>query len=694
MKPITSFSLFIVLLLNVINYAVAENVTFTYTSSSSAKTVDVAGTFNSWNQTANPLQLQSDHKTWSTSISLKPGVYQFKFVVDGIWYTAPGYPTIDDGNGDTNSVLYVFPSNYSKYPGKLGDGIITPSAVLSEPNAPWVTRYTRNQFELTIRTRANDVEKVSLLIPKHSDIEMTLQNRTPVYDTWIARAEVPSTSTMKYAFLLNDGSNPQYYDLSGMHAAIGSPDWFTIDIKSFPPFITPHWAENAIFYQIFPDSYGNGIKSADSSGKSLYAPLNVNASWHGGNLPGVMLHWAYLKKLGINALYFNPVFTARSNHGYDTTDYMHVDPHFGTNQDLKALVHKAHRDGWHVILDGVFNHTGIDFFAFHSLLVDGAKSPYKNWYYIRHFPLHVRNGEKGYRAWFGTPWLPKLNVDNPATRAYLLHVATWWIDYAHIDGWRLDAADQVDPDYWKVFRTTVLKSDPNAYLLGEIWVNASFWLQGDMFDAVMNYPWRQIVLDFFAHHYTSPTVFASRLRQLRNDYPPAATREMFNLLDSHDTERVRTTFGGNWDSEKLAVLFQMSYPGTPCIYYGDEIGMEGGDPIAARHPMIWNPAKQNHTILNFYRAVIALRKHEPALRQGSFKTVVADDSTGAYGFLRTLKSKRILVLFNRSNAAIQLTVPADANDLLNPLLEGSAIPVKTANGEEITLPPLGYAVLD
>jgi glycosidase len=624
-------------------------VTFRFAPEGAAQSVAVVGTFNRWDRTTNPLARQPDGKTWSATLRLEPGVYQYRFVVNGArWLADPNAPGMDDGNGNINSVLTVLPHGYETRPGVIGDGLITGSAVRHRPMRPYVLRMDRTHFALTLRTRHNDVKRCWLDV-RGQKIPMTRSGSDALFDYWRATATLPAQGPLRYAFRLEDGPNPRLYD-AGDWLVAGSfaPKWFMLNPKEFPTLTPPDWPRDAVFYQIFPDRFADGDTANDPPDVQPWGSKPTAQNWMGGDLAGVIRHLDYLRALGVNALYFNPLFAARSNHGYDTTDYHQVDPRFGTNETLKALVTKAHALGWHVILDGVFNHTGVDFFAFRSLREQGAQSPYRDWYFVKGFPIEAKEGQTNYVAWFGVPWLPKINTANPATRAYLLDVATRWIRQAGIDGWRLDAADEVSQDYWRAFHKAVRAVRPDAYILGEMWGDAGPWLQGDQWDAVMNYRWRAAALDFFVFDRLPPTQFDARLTKLRDDYPPAATAVMFNLLGSHDTERLRTLCRGDRARETQAALFQMTYPGTPCVYYGDEIGMEGGHDPDDRRAMEWDEAKWDRPMLATYQRLIALRRRSPVLRRGDYRTVLADDRRGLFGFTRALGPDRALVLFNRS----------------------------------------------
>ena len=678
-------------------------VTLSYVATGSPQSIGVAGSFNSWNAGANPMRPQKDRVTWTVSLSLPPGVYAYKFVVNGSrWVADPNAPSQDDGSGNINSVLVVRPAEYDSIPGKKGDGRITLSAMRHEATGAYAQRIDISHLILTLRTRHDDIRSCQVLLPGESGkplpkVTMAQGDSDALFDYW--RGTVPlvnGAANLRYAFLLDDGAEPQLYDVRNTPtSAHETPHWFTLDLTQYPPFSVPDWVHDAVFYQIFPDRFADGDPSNNGTDTIRWGGPPSSSKRMGGDLKGIAAHLPYLQDLGINALYLTPIFTARSSHGYDTTDYHRIDPHFGTTADLKDLTTRMHLHGGHVLLDGVFNHTGVDFPGFKSLEKDGETSAYKNWYFVQSFPVNIQAGQTHYNGWFGSPWMPKLNVGNPATRAYLLDVSTRWIRDVHIDGWRLDAADEVDHRFWQAFHQTVRKEDPNAFLVGEIWGNAHDWLQGDQFDSVMNYRFRGAVLDFFVNDKFTPSQFDNSLARLRSDYPPAATGTMFNILDSHDTERIRTLCRNDWNRERQAVLFQMTYPGIPCIYYGDEVGLQGGRDPDNRRAMPWDPAQQDKTILTFYKRLLGLRKAHAVLRRGDYHTLFADNNTATYGFLRTYGKERTVVLFNRSTRPQTFTLPATQIGevpLIDWLHAGVTL-TKQGNDFTVTLPAQGIAVL-
>ncbi|MCW3051206.1 MAG: hypothetical protein JWN14_376 [Chthonomonadales bacterium] len=469
----------------------------------------------------------------------------------------------------------------------------------------------------------------------------------------------------------------------------------TMKTQNFSQPSIPDWVQSAVFYQIFPDRFARGREADEGADVQEWGGGPNDGDRKGGDLAGILRRFDYLCDLGINALYLNPIFAAESNHGYDTTDYHKVDPHFGTEEQLKQLLRQAHSNGWHVILDGVFNHTGLTFAPFADLVEKGEQSHYKDWYFCHKFPLRLEEGQDTYECWNGNYQLPKLNVANPETRDFLLEIATYWIREFDIDGWRLDAANEVDPEFWRRFRTAVRAVKPDAYLVGEIWQPASEWLQGDRFDGVTNYPWRGAVLDFFALEKSRPSAFDQALIETRKGVSADVPAFSFNLIGGHDTERIRTVCQNDPLRHGQIVLFQMTYPGVPTIYYGDEVGIAGGADPDNRRAMPWAEEQWDRGQRDFYKKVITARHKHSALQDGNFETLVVDDERGVYGFVRCNKAERALILFNRSTNPVTVSLPGEkvGNAPLQDWLEIGIEFKQEAGQTQVTLPARGLALL-
>ena len=493
----------------------------------------------------------------------------------------------------------------------------------------------------------------------------------------------------------------------------------------------PAWVSDAIFYQIFPDRFARSDR-VPKSGLNLEtweAPPTTHGI-KGGDLLGVVEQLDYLQDLGVNALYFTPVFASASNHRYHTYDYYHVDPILGGNEALRELLDEAHRRGIRVVLDGVFNHASRGFWQFHHTLENGAASPYVDWF---HFDPDHLNGRKhwgaypspqevrliqeqgslraiGYQGWWNLPALPKFNTDAPAVREFLFGVAEHWIRFG-IDGWRLDVPGEIDDDsFWQEFRRRVKAINPEAYIVGEIWYDARRWLQGDQFDASMNYPVTGACLSFMPgarldmdatlaaggyRELVSPTDaggFADRIDAILGLYAPEVTAVQLNLLDSHDTPRFITCARGDLDSLKLALTFLFCYPGAPCIFYGDEIGLAGRHDPDCRQPFPWDQSRWNADLRSFVKALIGLRREHAVLRTGKFERLYAGDSL--YAFRRTSPGESLMVAINAGDqaGAVPLEDPRIGNGPRQVIFGAADLP-SAAGAPQIGIPARQAAVI-
>ncbi len=462
----------------------------------------------------------------------------------------------------------------------------------------------------------------------------------------------------KVVWLGEDGVSPRKIDSAGFqYAYINTPD-----IQK-----QPDWLLGTTFYQIFPDRFANGDLSNDPQPKLPWGDLPKDPIHQaGGDLDGIRLKADYLAHLGIGAIYTTPLFYSKSNHKYDTSDYYRVDPAFGSNDDLKDLVSTLHTQGIKFILDGVFNHSGREFFAFKDVLEKGEKSPYVSWFHnIHSFP--VKPDALNYET-FSTdiPDMPKLNTANEECATYLLDMVKHWTATAKLDGWRLDVADEVDYVFWRRFRQVVKKENPEAWILGEVWHDATAWLRGDQFDSVMDYPWRSIVLQYLQGRIDA-LEFDRNLTKLWYRYPAPVLSGLLHLLGSHDTARVKTEVGEK--KAGLAAVLLLTSPGVPLVYYGDEIGIEGGNDPDCRRCMEWNEKKWDTSLLQTYQRLIAFRKDRPWLNDGAWNTLVADPKTNVYMYERTNErmlgglpleeeKDRALVIINPERFPVQCTVPS------------------------------------
>lgn len=425
---------------------------------------------------------------------------------------------------------------------------------------------------------------------------------------------------------------------------------------------TPDWVKNAVFYQIFPDRFAWSSQVVKPGNFEDWDSLPTPHGFKGGDLMGVYEKLDYLEDLGINAIYFNPIFKSASNHRYHTFDYYQVDPLLGRDKAFFTLLEEAHKRNIRIVLDGVFNHASRGFFPFNHVMELGEASPYYDWFNIRCLPLNAFGGKANYECWWNLPALPKLNVKNPQVRQYVMGVAKYWVEKG-IDGWRLDVPFEIDDDeFWEEFRDVVKTANPEAYIVGEVPSEAQRWLNsGKMFDAVMNYQLSLMTLAFFggnvidhklaegmmglqAPQAVNAKQFAARTTQLLEMYPKEFSYAQMNLLDSHDMPRFLNLVQGDVRRLKLAYLFLMTYPGAPTIYYGDEIGLTGERDPLNRKTFPWDKSKWNQDLHDFVRELIMIRHSMPVLRTGSYEPIYTEGLV--LGFLRREYEETVLVLIN------------------------------------------------
>lgn len=420
----------------------------------------------------------------------------------------------------------------------------------------------------------------------------------------------------------------------------------------------PYWVEDAIIYQIFPDRFANGSPEKNLPGMLDWDAAPTAAGFQGGTLTGIVQNFDYLLDLGITAIYLNPIFQASSNHRYNTYDYFKIDPKLGDMHDFQALLGVAHQNNVRIILDGVFNHCGRGFFAFNDILENQANSLYKDWFHILEFPVDAFSpgDAQSYLGWWKYKSLPKFNTSTPAVRRYLLDVGRYWIEQG-ADGWRLDVPNEIDDDtFWDEFRQVVKKANPEAYILGEIWEPLPRWVGEHHFDGLMNYPLREAILFFLTGKLTA-SAFLERASRLLTIYPRENAYANMLSLGTHDTERLITALSGDLRKARLAFLFQFTFPGAPAIYYGDEIGLDGGKDPECRKTFPWSQSSWNRDLRNYVQNLVYLRKSNTALRRGNFTRVVSDDSRGVVAYARTLGQERLLVVLNASPSRRNIRLP-------------------------------------
>jgi len=624
-------------------------------------------------------------------------------------------------------------------------------------------------------------------------------------DFW--QATIPADwgeDNLWYRFIVTDGTDTDYYadDTPALDGGLGAPSDDVVDhsyalMLHVPGFEAPEWAPDAVIYQIFPDRFRDGRSNNNPRTGDVryddpvlalpwntlpegycrnYADGATNCPWRfdttppdwsptkesprgrdymGGDLRGVDQQLPYLASLGVNTIYFNPVFDSASNHGYDTQDYYRIDPYFGTQKDWENLVKSADRLGIRIVLDGVFNHLSSDSSFFDRYghfpeigACESVASPFRDWFTFFPRTDGPCAGPDGpntmdYPSWFGFDSIPVINKELPTVQQYFLtsedSVSRYWLEQG-ASGWRLDVSgDASFPDgYWETFRAAVKETDPQALTISETWQKDSALLRsirGDRLDTTMNYRLRDAVLGLLAPgpfdskgfadsgRIIAPSELANRILSIREDYPDAAYYSLMNLLDSHDTERIRWTLTPGADTtadkelnaanvaqgkarQRIAALIQYTMPGAPTVFYGDEVGITGDDDPDDRRTYPW-PGQgtrgdtRDRQLLAYYTALAKARDDVAALTDGDLRILAADDAGGTVAYGRGTTSQAAVVIVNRSASAQTGAIPVAGwlpdGTVLRPVVAANAPaggPVTVTGGAiQGTVPALSAVVL-
>jgi len=561
--------------------------------------------------------------------------------------------------------------------------------------------YPLNEEELIINIKTgHDIERVFIYYgdPFENGIlggnwrwngveEELIYKKNLTHHIWWTTTIKPKFKRCKYYFKLVANNTSYYYFEDGFYTEEEMnhqgkklvyfifPWMNSIDINK-----TPDWVNDTVWYQIFPERFHNGDKENDSQNVKPWRFHTVsNEEFYGGDLQGVIDRLDYLADIGINGIYLTPIFESISSHKYDTKDYVKIDPPFGDEKVLKELVDTAHQKGIRIMLDGVFNHCGNQFAPWVDVLEKGPDSKYFNWFMINKWPFNKEdhNTKDGsFYSFAFTSRMPKLNTNNPEVIKYLLDVVEYWVRNFDIDGLRLDVANEVSHRFCKDLRrlTKELKSD--FYILGEIWHDAITWLHGDEFDGVMNYPLATTIADFWVYPEKTNYDFECAINHNFTMYMQQTNDVLFNLLDSHDTNRLIDQVKDiHIFYQQLAVIFTM--PGSPCIYYGTEIAMEGSYDPDCRRCMPWEEIDEGlyKDRIEIIKALIHLRKINKAFKSRHYHFIEDKNNQRVIHYIKTDEDQsQVEIILNCSENSI--VVQRKGNELFSLLYAGTILKPK------------------
>lgn len=590
------------------------------------------------------------------------------------------------------------------------------AAIIHEAKSNLAYAYDKETLHVRIKTGKNEVKNIEILavdpfnwIPRKDGsgiydfdiasvykIKMEKEQITRDHDCWFAEIKDIKWRRIKYCFILENDKEKYIYGSHYRHPYTEDKDRL-YDLSNYfnYPYINeedlykaPDWVENTVWYQIFPKSFYGGEKSKE------------------GTLQGIIEKLDYIKEAGFNGIYLNPIFESPSQHKYDTTDYFKIDKELGDNDTFKRLVEEAHRRGIKVMLDAVFNHCGFNHPYWQDVVKNGKKSKYFNCFYVLNpnkpivageiingKPQAVAREELNYFTFAYTQSMPKWNTSNPIAREYLLKVASYWVEKYDIDGWRLDVSNEVSHDFWRELRKRLKAIKPSLYILGENWDNSYPWLRGDQFDAVMNYEFSRPIWSCFRLNNKEKMKYSLEdlkveLSRLLVSYPKHLTRNLFNLLDSHDTERFFSLVQKRVELAKLAYLILLTFPGSPSIYYGSEIGMTGGE-HTNRQPMIWEEDKQNKELFSLIKKLIQLRKKYKSFRSENLSWIELDGLDNVLSYKKKGREEDLYVILNMDEKNKKFSLPEEMRNLkLRDCLEDKELLLDS----EIELFPYDYKI--
>ncbi|MDY5912687.1 MAG: glycoside hydrolase family 13 protein [Inconstantimicrobium porci] len=543
--------------------------------------------------------------------------------------------------------------------------------------------------DITLKIEGDDIDEayLNLIYPsgENRSVRMNKEQKVQYPNTFVFSTTINTgdrRGLIFYSFTIKQYGRVFFYgnnqEFLGGEGKIYNNNPISYQITVYRECESPKWYKEGIVYQIFVDRFFNGnecckIENPKSNSfiyarwddRPMYIKNNdgsiVRWDFYGGNLLGVIKKLGYLHELGVTAIYFNPIFEASSSHRYDTGDYKKIDPMFGDEDIFKKLCVEAEKLGIHIILDGVFSHTGSDSIYFNKYgnydsvgAYQSKESPYYEWYQFSYYP-------DKYECWWGIGNQPNVNELVPSYLDYIIYdkdsVINKWMNLG-ADGWRLDVADELPDKFIKELKKEMKKNKKDSVLIGEVWEDASNkvsygsrreYLYGDELDSTMNYPFRDDVIGFLLGNIDS-RMFIRKMMSLKENYPRENFYSMMNMLGTHDTERILTVFENNRSRQdavkllKIAVAIQMTLPGVPHIYYGDEVGVTGGKDPDNRSTYPWG--KEDNDILSHYKKMLRIRTRSTCLKKGELRFYGTDYDVIA--FERYYKNEKVITVVNRN----------------------------------------------
>lgn len=583
--------------------------------------------------------------------------------------------------------------------------------------------YDNTTLHVRIKTGINEVEKITVravdpfnwvkceekgiyVFDEKSimEIPMTYEGQTEYHDVWFAEIKGIDTLRIRYSFVMKDREEQKeyLYGVNSVEDIVENPESLadSFNFFNFPylneedTYKAPEWTKNAVWYQLTPTCFSDNGNECNGN--------------HTGNFEGLTKKLDYIKELGCTAIYMTPIFEGYSWHLYDTTDYKKVSEKLGGDKAFKEFVEKAHSMGLKIMLDAVFNHCGLKHPFWQDVLKYGKESKYYDCFYVLDeskpilktevredgFYEELGDYDNNIRTFGYVTHMPKMNTSHPLIRQHLLDVGTYWVKEFGIDAWRLDVSNEVSHDFWREFRKAVKGANPDVYIMGENWDDSYPWLMGDQFDSVMNYGIMNLIWGLIAPknektRKITGEEYKKGICDLITKYPKHVTEHMFNLIASHDVVRLLSLLEGNKKKLQLCYVLLLTFSGSPCIYYGDEIGVDS-ETGESRVPMIWDKEKQDQNLLAFMKKMISLRKEYTSLSSMNYSWIEAKKDSNIVAYKKEEQDESVYVIVNNSEQEEVFVLPEEMKqETWTDLYHGTNM----TTGETLVLQPYEFYLI-
>ncbi|MCP0887586.1 glycoside hydrolase family 13 protein [Ligilactobacillus sp. WILCCON 0076] len=569
------------------------------------------------------------------------------------------------------------------------------AAIYHHPNSEMAYALNQKEFTIILHLKHNDAAHVELLygdpysrkLNEHNEViwqyetkEMTRDIRGVISDYWQVTIPITKSRHLEYVFRIFDKENEQLlYDARKI--VLFTEEAFR-EVQGFrTPYLDtkevaslPSWVKQTIWYQIMPDRFANGNPANDKPGTLAWNSEEPSATnFFGGDLQGIIDHLDYLQDMGINGLDLTPIFTAYSNHKYDSADFWNVDPSFGDKEVLKKLVNTAHNRGMHVMLEGTFDHISDFCLQWQDVRKSGSKSHFANWFKIQKFPVRYTLSadpnyapDANYEMFANDPHLPKLNLHSIDVQDYICKVLTYWIQLLDIDAWKISTADEFPSEFRNYLHEKIRQIKPDFYLVGENKDTNLNLMEDTLFNGSVNYPLSNTIKDYFLNKKTTVGSLIETVNTQMLRYCKQKNQGMLLTLDTPQTPRILSECKDDKKLMRAMIAYLFMQTGSPVLLYGTELGLKGENIPANRACMQWNVKEQDKTMLRFLQILIEFRKkYSDLLNDGRYEWGQYSSKYDYFSFTRSLGGKRIFALFNLGYSSIKFVLPQKAKLILS-----------------------------